>query len=778
MIKIPQLDIAINALRAKAGAQQFDDAVKKVQRGAKGVDTSVVATGKSISNFGSQIRNVATGLIGFAAAYKGLSFIKTSVKDFAVFEMELANISTMLDEQTISYLPGYEKELSNLAVKYGEATGKLSKGLYDILSASIDAGKAMDVLEIATIAATGGLSDTGVAADVLTTIINAYGMEAEDATEISDILFATVKRGKTTFNELASSLGMVVSLAATAGLSFEEVSAALATMTRSGISTDIAMTSLRGILTTFLSPTNENIAAAKELGLELNSSTLQTIGLTGAVQKLKGATAEEIAAIFSNVRALSGLSALLQSSTGHMKDLAAMTDAAGSSFEAFNKIDRTTLQQLEQTQQLWLAIKRDLGKGIQPEVNLWMQGLNLLVKEWSDGWKIMAYDMKISQALIKEGLSDTGENKDFIQAMLEADEAIRKLSDASYKLSTGLDRIERMEIEIAPMPVVDLPELSEADKKLIESKKKAGLAVTELFNELKAERDLIGLTTEERERAIKVLELEKQAKILLGDKSEEMVELYRKELMELQNLYIEAEKTQEFYRRIEEGVEGIIRSPLRALLDETRDIEEVLKDELRNLAVSVLEMMYEDVITKPLMNAIKAGAQPALEALSNMITGFLSGISRGIVGGFGNVIGGMIGGLFGFGAPAAGAVAPSVGPAPETMFAEKGLILDRGSIKPFDKGGILTQPTIFPMSNGGIALGAEKRTEAIMPLMRDAGGRLGVKAEGGQSSSTPIKIINVMDQSQVQEYLGSGDGERQIVNIMRRNSEEIRDAIG
>ena len=57
-----------------------------------------------------------------------------------------------------------------------------------------------------------------------------------------------------------------------------------------------------------------------------------------------------------------------------------------------------------------------------------------------------------------------------------------------------------------------------------------------------------------------------------------------------------------------------------------------------------------------------------------------------------------------------------------------------------------------------------------MPLKRDSSGRLGVAATGdGESSQTPIKIINVLDDSMFNEYLTSGDGERQIVNIMRRN---------
>lgn len=52
-------------------------------------------------------------------------------------------------------------------------------------------------------------------------------------------------------------------------------------------------------------------------------------------------------------------------------------------------------------------------------------------------------------------------------------------------------------------------------------------------------------------------------------------------------------------------------------------------------------------------------------------------------------------------------------------------------------GGLLTQPTVFPMRNGGVAIGGEAGTEAVMPLGRDARGRLGVRVAGGGGQPAP-----------------------------------------
>ena len=59
-----------------------------------------------------------------------------------------------------------------------------------------------------------------------------------------------------------------------------------------------------------------------------------------------------------------------------------------------------------------------------------------------------------------------------------------------------------------------------------------------------------------------------------------------------------------------------------------------------------------------------------------------------------------------------------------------GNIFANNKIVPFAYGGIVDKPTLFPMANGAGLMG-EAGPEAIMPLRRNASGRLGVEASGG-----------------------------------------------
>lgn len=361
-----------------AGAIKAGEAFIEIGASLAAFDKALGVAKHRLERFAASAQAIASASLGAGAAIAAPLAI--GARESIKFQGQMANVATMLDQQSMSLLPAMSKGLREMSVEFGESTATLTRGLYDILSASVPASEAMGVLEASIKAATAGMTDTAVAADAITSVINAYGLSAQDATSVSDFLFATVKRGKTTFPELASVIGRVAPTAALAGVSLEEVGAVMATLTRSGISTEEAAVSLVAALRTFLKPADESKEAAKRFGIELSAATLKADGLIPTLRKLRGANAEVVAQLFPEIRGLRGVATALGDLDGLAADYQEQLKRTGSTQAAFEIISATTAYQARRLKQSLADLARAAGDALEPKIMAATQS----VKDWLD----------------------------------------------------------------------------------------------------------------------------------------------------------------------------------------------------------------------------------------------------------------------------------------------------------------------------------------------------------------------------------------------------------
>jgi len=308
----------------KKGAKQAESALSGVAKQAVATAAGFIGAG-SISQAVGSVKNAIVG----------------AVKNFAELEKAMAEVSTLVDTSKVD-MGALRDGVLKLSNAYGESPVGLTKALYQVVSAGVDAKDSIAFLEVATKAAIGGVTDTKTAVDALTSVVNAYGLKASDAGYASDILFQTIKAGKTTMAELAPAIGQVAPLASSAGVKLEEMSAALATLTLSGLSTSESATALRGLMNSLLKPTEDATKFSKQLGIQWGVEALQAKGLTGVLKDIIDKTGGSVKAMSLLVPEVRGMNAALQltgpAAEKYTKVLGDMGDAAGATEEAAEKM--------------------------------------------------------------------------------------------------------------------------------------------------------------------------------------------------------------------------------------------------------------------------------------------------------------------------------------------------------------------------------------------------------------------------------------------------------
>ncbi len=311
--------------KASAQAEQF---TRKMSGGFGALTGKITQTTKELLAFG----------LGFGAINSAAAAIKAAVGAMTGFETAMANVSTLVDTSKVS-MEGLREEILALPPELGTST-ELAKALYQTLSAGVEPARAVEFVGQAAKLAKAGLTDTFTAVDVLTTALNAYGLEASEAGRVSDILFKTVEQGKTTVGELAQSVGAAIPLAAQLGIDFADLNAAIATLTAGGLSTSEAVTAMRSAFSNMIQEADK----FREAGIDLEK-IISEEGLKGALDALREATggnAEKVREFIPDVRGLTAALALTNEQyETFVEKQQIIQDSLGATETAFQKQTQT-----------------------------------------------------------------------------------------------------------------------------------------------------------------------------------------------------------------------------------------------------------------------------------------------------------------------------------------------------------------------------------------------------------------------------------------------------
>lgn len=372
---MPPLNVQIRI--STTGAGSAASAMRSVAGASGAMGSSVASSAVPIRMMGDAMRQTAS-LIKYSVIGGFLNMGKAAMDASRQMEVSLSRIRGLVGESA-AQVEIYKNSILQLGGETARAPQELADALYFITSAGIKGSAALDVLRESAKSATAGLGETNTVADALTSILNAYGEGAYSAARANDILVATVREGKAEADQFAPALGKVLPVAAAYGATFEDVSAGVAALTRTGASAGTSAIYLRQVLSQLLKPSKQAADTMRSVGTSAEDmrTRIQEDGLLSALEYLNkqlGGNESEVAAagltkVFGNVRALTAVFSLLGPNLEANRDIFyELNNATGDANRAFEEASQTADARLKSALAEVQALLIKIGDQIMPVV--------------------------------------------------------------------------------------------------------------------------------------------------------------------------------------------------------------------------------------------------------------------------------------------------------------------------------------------------------------------------------------------------------------------------
>lgn len=344
------VDIIIRAQNQASGV------ISQVQRDLSGLDRAAATAERGLSGLQKTVgvgMAAATGLAvaGVGALAVGLSKSVTVAADFES-QMNVLGVAARSSGTAISALSdaalrvGSDTDLVGVSAseaadamtnfyKAGLSTNEIFSDLQGYLAGTTDLSGA---LRSAVDLAAASELDLATASDVVAVSMATFGLQAADASRIADVLVQAADSSLASVGGLSEGLVNVGPVAASMGMSLEEVSTALAILSTRGIQGSEAGTAMRSMLLNLQRPTKAVQTALDELGVSLFDAdgTMRDLpAIIGSLESaMAGLTEEQRNQYATTLAGTYGLAAFQTLVGEGAAGWASMTDAIGKAASA------------------------------------------------------------------------------------------------------------------------------------------------------------------------------------------------------------------------------------------------------------------------------------------------------------------------------------------------------------------------------------------------------------------------------------------------------------
>jgi TP901 family phage tail tape measure protein len=275
-----------------------EEAIKELARGAEHAARKTAQFAEALkNNFQNALRESISALT--AMFYK----LQQNTQELVEFERELMNANSVFN---LTRKELYET--SNVITQFGQSFGlemqNGAEGLYQLASAGLSANDAAKVLPETLKLSMAVQGDHNTIAKLTTQTIMGFGMEMEQAAEITDKFAHVIQKSLIEYEDLSSAVKFAMPFFTATGQSVDQLLGALEILTNRALEAGIAGRGLRQALAEFAEHADDNTAAFARMGLEIKEADGSMKDLTVIAKEYSDIIGPEAA---SNTELLTGL---------------------------------------------------------------------------------------------------------------------------------------------------------------------------------------------------------------------------------------------------------------------------------------------------------------------------------------------------------------------------------------------------------------------------------------------------------------------------------------
>lgn len=312
-----------------------------------------------------------TGTIGAVGAVAAAIYAGP-VQAAQKYETAMAKVGTIADTKQVP-LEQLSSEIMKLSNTTGIAAEAIADDVYNAISAGQKTGDAVNFVSNSAKLAKAGFAESSQTLDVLTTILNAYGMEASKVGDVSDMLIQIQNKGKVTVGELSSVMGKIIPTANANGVALEQLGAGYAIMTSKGIAAAETTTYMNSMLNELgKSGTTADKLLRQTAGKsfkELMADGKSLGDVLGIMQEAAESSGKSLSDVFGSAEAGKAAVSLLSNGVdGFNESVKGMVESAGATEEAFAKMENTTEAKMQKAKNSIANLGIVLGQNLLPIV--------------------------------------------------------------------------------------------------------------------------------------------------------------------------------------------------------------------------------------------------------------------------------------------------------------------------------------------------------------------------------------------------------------------------